>query len=576
MIIQEHMRPEHPRPQLERDAWLNLNGEWAFEIDHGDTGRARGLVEGPLSQRINVPFCPESRLSGVGYTDFMAAVWYRRTFTLPENWAGERVFLHFGAVDYTCEAWVDGVSVGVHRGGYSSFSFEITCALQNNDTHTVTVCAQDDTRSGQQPAGKQSNRYDSYGCSYTRTTGIWQTVWLECRPQAHIAGMKMIPDPENKRVHIRCKVDMGTALPWGTVQAAATYEGKPMGSAEAQLSGDTAVIVLDVAEVYLWEVGAGRLYDLELAFGKDRVHSYFGLRTVNIAGEAIHINHKPVFQRLVLDQGFNPDGVITAPSDDELRMDIQRSLDCGFNGARLHQKVFEERFLYWADRMGYLVWGEMANWGLDISTPQGLTRFLPEWLECVARDFNHPSLVGWCPFNETQRNQNPEVLRQTYMVTKAMDPTRPVIDTSGWLHTITDIYDIHDYDQDPDSFTRKYGPGVDFDQFHEPFPGQKHKGEPFFVSEYGGIWWNPQEAENSDAWGYGGKESRPRTPVEFLERFEGLTRALLMNPHVCALCYTQLTDVEQEVNGLYTYGREAKFDNKILKGILGKKAAIEE
>ena len=561
-------RPEHPRPQMEREKWLNLNGEWEFEIDHGNSGRVRGFVDKPLKERINVPFCPESRLSGIGYVDFMDAVWYRHTFKVPAVWGKGKIMLHFGAVYYLAEVWVDGASVGVHKGGHSSFSFDITSALNDGNEHIIVVCAQSDVRSNKQPSGKQSASFESYGCVYTRTTGIWQTVWLEWVPDAFIKSIKLYPDIDNSRVHVHCKLAGNNGK--NTVTAKAFFQGNAMGQATAQASGDTCILAVDLQETHLWEVGKGNLYDLDLAFGDDSVHSYFGLRSVSLVGKAIHINNKPVFQRLVLDQGFYPDGVITAPVDDDFRMDIQRAIDCGFNGARLHQKVFEERFLYWADRTGYLVWGEWPNWGLDISSADALGAFLPEWTEVMERDFNHPSIVGWCPFNETQRDRDHDVLRQAYRVTKAIDSTRPVIDTSGWHHVETDIYDIHDYDQDYDVFTKKYGPGVEFGQFHEHFDTQKHEGQPFFVSEYGGIWWDPS---NSGGWGYG---VRPESEVAFLERFEGLTRALLNNPNICALCYTQLTDVEQEVNGLYTYTRDPKFDVRILRSIMSKKAAIEQ
>jgi hypothetical protein len=288
------------------------------------------------------------------------------------------------------------------------------------------------------------------------------------------------------------------------------------------------------------------------------------------------INGRPVFQRLVLDQGFYPDGIYTAPSDEALKRDIELSMAVGFNGARLHQKVFEERFLYWADHLGYIVWGEQASWGLAINNDEGLQHFAPEWLEVVQRDINHPAIVGWCPFNETRKTQNDLLLRAVYEITKAADPSRPVIDTSGHVHVITDIFDIHDYEQDPAVFAKKFE-GMEGDKIYNPHDinGSFDKNIPYFVSEYGGTWWNAEEAaKNASAgWGYG---SRCKTLEEAYARIEGLTGALLQNKRISAFCYTQLTDVEQEQNGIFKYDRSPKFDASRLKAIFGGKAAIEK
>ena len=568
-------RSEYPRPQFRRDAYLNLNGIWQFEIDHGASGRKRGLVEKErLEQEILVPFCPESKLSGVQHTDFMAAVWYRRSFVLPKEAAGKRVFLHFGGVDYKCEAWVNGRSVGVHEGGFASFSFEITFALCEGE-NTLVVCAEDDTRSGLQPLGKQSVRYESYGCHYTRTTGIWQTVWLEWMEETFIGSVRMIPDAANGALYLEAEIDgdsRGVQL-----AAKASFNGKEQALACVAADGGLAKIHLTVKDRHLWNAGEPNLYDLELMLwwdGQiiDRVESYFALRTISFEGKKCLINGKPVFQRLILDQGFYPDGIWTAPSDEELRGDIERSMAMGFNGARLHQKVFEQRFLYWADKLGYLCWGEMGNWGVEPSNPPVGNIFLREWLEVVQRDFNSPCIIGWCPYNEVWKESNfglrEMVLKMVYRVTKAMDPTRPVIDVSGGFHSETDIYDTHDYEQDPAVFAERYRPGA---ELYDRFAGkQKYDGKlPMFVSEYGGIRWT----DDKTGWGYG---KGPETEEEFISRYRGLTTALLMNPEHMGFCYTQLTDVEQEQNGLYTYDRKAKFDPAVIKEINTQKAAMEE
>lgn len=574
-------RPEYPRPDWERLHWINLNGQWQFDIDHGKSGKERGYhhAEHELSRTITVPFCPESKLSGVEYTDFMAAVWYRREFSVPETWSSGRILLHFGAVDYNAEVWINGVSVGMHRGGYSPFSFDITAEVSSG-VNIITVYAEDDVRSGLQPRGKQSGRFYSSGCDYTRTTGIWQTVWLEQVPETYLSNMKLVSDPDNACVHLDLKIEGNTA--GGSVSASAFYEGKQVGHARVLVSGPSLKLSIPLSEIHLWEVGNGRLYDLKLSLYQqgqvdDSVSSYFGLRTVRLDGMAFRINERSVFQRLVLDQGFYPDGIYTAPSDEDLRKDIEISMGLGFNGARLHEKMFEPRFLYWADRLGYLVWGEHANWGLDITIPTGLSQFLPEWLEGVERDFNHPAIIGWCPFNETWDHngsrQNNDVLRIVYEVTKQIDPTRPVIDTSGNYHVVTDIFDIHDYDQNPETFRAKYEPMKTGGEVYNTFPDrQKYEGQPYFISEYGGIWWNPDQKDEK-SWGYG---DRPTSEEAFLERYEGLTSTLLDHPMMFGFCYTQLYDIEQEVNGLYTYDRQPKFDPEMIRRINSRKVAIED
>ncbi|MBS4200497.1 beta galactosidase jelly roll domain-containing protein [Bacillus sp. FJAT-49732] len=564
-----------------RADWMNLNGNWEFELDHGKSGKQRNWFEEGyhLSQNIVVPFCPESELSGIGYTDFMAAVWYKRQFTIPDHWQDNRVLVHFGAVDYDAEVWINGQSVGKHRGGYSSFSFDITEYISPGD-NVVTVCAEDDVRSGLQPRGKQSGLYYSHGCDYTRTTGIWQTVWLECVPKTYISKLKYYPDPDNHCVHIEAELN-GDYNDQLSLAVSSSFNGKAVGHNQAAVSGRKARLSVELSEIYLWEPGNPNLYDLEIQIlndGKklDSVESYFGLRSIKLDGMAFKINDKSIFQRLVLDQGFYPDGIYTAPSDEALRKDIELSMEMGFNGARLHEKVFEPRFLYWADKLGYLVWGEHANWGLDITTATGIERFLPEWLEVVERDFNHPALIGWCPFNETWdldgKKQNNEVLRIVYNVTKQVDPTRPVIDTSGNFHVETDIYDVHDYDQNPETFAARYEAmkqgGEIFTTFSER---QQYGGQPYFVSEFGGIWWNPDQKDDI-GWGYG---DRPKSEEEFLSRYEGLVSVLLDNPYMFGFCYTQLYDIEQEVNGLYTYDRKPKFDPDIIRNINSRKAAIE-
>ena len=575
-------RLEHPNPQFERETWMNLNGEWQFAFDFGKSGMERGMyrcdeeTETYYDRKINVPFCPESKLSGIEYKDFINAVWYRRRIVLDETQLNGRVLLHFGAVDYECHVFVNGKEVGKHIGGYSSFTFDITEQVQTGE-NTLVVYATDDVRSGRQPVGKQSGSYYSAGCLYTRTTGIWQTVWLEFVPECYVKEVKYYPDIEKKCFHVACKV-----AGKGTISFTALYEGKPCGKVTGMASGEENRFILPVDELHLWECGKGRLYDLIVEYQSDdtcdKVRSYAGMRQVKIDGYKFLLNGKSVFLRTVLDQGFYREGIYTAPSDADLLRDIKLSMALGFNGARLHEKIFEPRFLYHCDKEGYLVWGEHANWGLDLSNPVAFLNFMPEWLEAVNRDFNHPSIIGWCPFNETWdydgRRQNNQILENIYKLTKALDPTRPCIDTSGNFHVMTDIYDVHNYCQDVTDFAKHYKNFPEDTTSLEAYPDrqQYRKGLPLFISEYGGIKWDTSK-EEANAWGYG---DAPKTEEEFLARYRGLTESLLNHPYLMGFCYTQLYDVEQETNGLYDYDRNLKFDERIIFEINSAKAAIEK
>jgi len=578
-------RPEHPRPQFQRDSWLNLNGTWNFAFDFGLTGEEKGWHTDPsaLGMRIEVPFCPESRLSGIAHTDFIPSAWYSRTFSIPSEWRGQLVFLNFGAVDYYCRAWVNGRLVGKHYGSSSSFSFEITDALTDGE-NTVVVCAVDDTRSGIQPLGKQSTLLKSHGCAYSRTTGIWQTVWLEARPRTYLDSVRITPDLDGERfvlTPVIRDIQRGVAF-----RATLIADRREVSSVESTASG--VPVQLAVPDARAWSPSDPYLYDVKLELVQsgqtvDLVHSYAGLRKFHIEGNRFFLNNKPIFLRFVLDQGFYPDGIWTAPSDEELRRDVERSIAVGFNGARLHQKVFEERFHYWADKLGYLTWGEFADWGVDFSKPEALNNHHREWCEVVMRDVNHPSIVAWTPYNETSGAAAavPEIhrraLSETVELTRHLDPSRPINDSSGYVHVQTDIYTVHDYQQDPEVFRAKY-------EVASPDPGANSElrvtksdapygGQPLVVDEYGGTWWRDDApAEGQDSWGYG---NRPTSVEEVYSRIEGLTAVLTGHPHIAGFTYTQLTDVEQEQNGIYTYDRELKFDNERLKKAFGAPAAIE-
>ena len=563
-------RQEHPKPQFERQSWMNLNGEWAFQNDPGNSGVARGLnqPDAAFDSKIEVPFCPQSKLSGIGNVDFYRAVWYKRSVNItPEQLSG-RVVLHFGAVDYETTVFVNGEASGNHKGGYVSFSFDITNKLHAGE-NIITVYALDDERNPMVPSGKQSERFHSVSCFYTRTTGIWQTVWLEFMPKTHIKKFRLLPDVSTCSLTVQAWLEGCASL-----TLTASFEGSDMGSITLPEATGNVTFTLPLKEAHLWELGCGRLYDLDFTFGEDQVKSYFGLRSIDYRDYRFYLNGKSVFQRLVLDQGFYPDGIYTAPTDAALSTDIDLSMAMGFNGARLHEKIFEERFLYHCDKKGYIVWGEYPNWGLNHTNPQAIYSILPEWLEEIERDANHPSIVGWCPFNETwDQNGNRQfdpLLAAVYHATKAADPTRPCIDTSGNYHVITDIYDVHNYDQNPETFQESYEKLSEGEVKDHCGERQSYDGKlPFFVSEYGGMAWS----EESTGWGYG---DRPATKEAFLERLKGLNDALLDHEYMFALCYTQLTDVEQEQNGLYTYERKPKFDPDIIRPLFARKAAIED
>ncbi len=570
-------RNEHPNPNFKRADYIILNGEWDFEFDFGNSGEERNLfaVDSEFSKKINVPFCPESELSGINYKDFIPAVWYKRTVEISKEQLKGKAFIVFGAVDFHSKVYVNGELAGEHFGGYTTFRIDATKFLKEGE-NVITVYAEDDTRDYHQARGKQSELFYSHGCDYTRTTGIWQTVYMEFCPENYIKNVKYYPNIAEGTITITADLSGN-----GDFSAKAFWDGKEVGSKAVKTYGQTATITLDLAEKHLWEVGKGGLYELTLTFGDDVVTSFFGLREVKLTENAVEINGEPVFQRLILDQGFYPDGIYTAPTKEALKNDIILSMKAGFNGARLHQKVFEPLFLHYCDELGYIVWGEHGNWGLDWSKFDSIRYFLLEIEEEIERDFNHPALIGWCPYNETWdidgRKQDDDSLRVVYRTVKAMDKTRPCIDTSGNFHVETDIFDIHDYEQDYHIFKENYDKLFKENSLYDRFPEKQHwKGEPVFMSEYGGIrieLKDPAENDHKKAWGYGNAAT---SYEEFYERYAGLTDALLDNPRMIGFCYTQLTDVEQELNGIYYYDRTEKFDSDILYKINSRKAAIEK
>jgi beta-galactosidase/beta-glucuronidase len=561
-------RPEHPRPQFERSDWLNLNGTWSFALDPTRTGVERGFAESQgFDSEILVPFCPESKLSGVGHLDFIPGMWYHRELIIPENWSKLRALLHFGGVDYESEVFVDGKSAGMHFGGTSSFCHDITPLVRPGQTHHLVIRVHDDTRSNTQPCGKQSQRFGSYGCLYTRTTGIWQTVWLEGVSPWAISDCGILPDLDGSRFVVTPRF---RALRSGLLFRAVLSDDGCVLAERTSCAANGVPVALPIASPRTWSPDDPHLYDLSLEVRDedgavlDSVQSYAGLRKVHIEGDRILLNNEPLFLRLVLDQGFYPDGIWTAPSDDALRSDIELSMAAGFNGARLHQKVFEERFHCWADRLGYLTWGESSSWGCNVNDPVAGRNFLAEWREIVLRDRNHPSIIAWTPLNETRDMPDPTQHHRlhvdAYDLTKALDPTRPINDASGYVHIKTDLWTVHNYDQNPDGLRETIALDPETGVWRN-FPDVEadYAGQPYVVDEFGGIKWIPQDqrAFASDSWGYG---TGPTTEDDFYKRLEGLVDVVLSLEHIRGYCYTQLTDVEQEQNGIYNYDRSPKFD----------------
>lgn len=598
-------RAEYPRPQLVRGDWLNLNGYWEFELDPGDSGIDRSLLESAYSLKILVPFAPESVASGIGSTDFLNAVWYRRKAVVPEDWAGHDVLLHFGAVDHDATVWVNGKEVVRHRGGFSSFTANLAGLVAAGEEFTIVVRARD-PRGEPQARGKQATWYENSECFYTRTTGIWQTVWMEPVAPCHVDSLQVIPHLADSSFTVTAEL---SGLRPGAQLEVVLGDGEgDVASARIPVMEMAPSVRLHIQpdRVRTWSPDDPHLYNLSVRVmdGEqvlDEVESYAGLRSVTIEGKRVLLNGKPLFQRLVLDQGYWPDTLMTAPSDEALRTDIELSMAAGFNGARLHQKVFEERFYYHADQLGYLVWGEFGDWGAGGHGPtedhqQPSASFITQWVEVVRRDRNHPALIGWCPLNETWQpmtdriSQLDDVTHGMYLATKAADPTRPVIDASGYSHRVrgADIYDSHDYEQDPGAFEATHGGLVTASPFINTHNDQTisigYAGQPYFVSEYGGIWWNEEMSQaqadsvsndpgRTESWGYG---QRVKSLEEWHDRFAGLTNVLLKNPEMFGYCYTQLTDTFQEQNGIYDFDRNPKFDVERIRQVQIQRAAYED
>ena len=555
-------RPEYPRPQFERSTWVNLNGTWTYEFDSDNTGNKRNLpTSKSLSGTITVPFCPESKLSGVNHTDFIKRMWYQRSLTIPTDWENKKILLHFGAVDYTTEIYLDGRMVGFHYGGSTPFSIDLTQITKPGQTYNLVIAASDNPRSGLQACGKQSLETSSFACFYTRVTGIWQTVWMEAVSPYGLESAITSPNIDNKQLTITPQFYQ---ISDGQTLEVTLYDGQRKVAQQISQCANGSDLTLPIKNMKLWSPETPHLYDITYrvkdAKGQviDEVKSYVGMRKVHTANGQFYLNNEPYFQRLVMNQGYYPDGIWTAPTDEALKNDILLGKAAGFNGARLHQKIFEERFHYWADKLGFITWVESPNGGMDPNSEVASRNFLSEWAEILERDRNHPSIITWSPFTLFS-GITPTFIRlifDTQKMTKAIDPSRPFNDLTSF-HCVTDIWSIMNYESDVTRFALKMKPDKD---------KAEYANQPLFIGEFGGFVWETSES-NKGTWGHGGLFTNED---DLYERLEKLVDAIQTSGNVTGFCYTQLTDIEQEKNGVYTYNREPKLDAKRIKAIFEK------
>lgn len=567
-------RFEYPRPQFQRADWINLNGTWEFAFDDkrvGDQDKWHLNQQAVFDQKIQVPFTFQSELSGIGDTGFHDLVWYRKSIEIPSDWQGKRTILHFGAVDYTATVWVNGKWAAFHEGGHTPFQADITELLEE-EHNQIILRVEDYSQDVTLPRGKQYWKEDSASIFYTRTTGIWQTVWLEAVDPAHISKAKFTADIDRNEVRVRLFYSPSTLHEGMRTRLTISFEGELVAQDEFVVTHrehTRSIGLHDFNDHELgrwWSPEKPHLYDIRLELiGQDKVvdtvESYFGMRKISIENGKLHLNNRPYFLRLVLDQGYFPDGILTAPSDEAFIQDIELTQAMGFNGVRKHQKMEDPRFLYWCDRKGLLVWGEAAN-AYNYSE-EYVRRFTQEWQEVIERDYNHPSIVVWVPMNESwgipnvkndQRQQQHGLA--LYHLTKSLDDTRPVIYNDGWEMMDTDLVAIHDYAWQEEVLNERY---ASIETAVHSLPGNReifvggatYQGQPILITEFGGIAYKKSEWEG---WGYSGADN----DEDYLQRLAAVIRPLHRSPIVQGFCYTQLTDVEQEINGLVTYDRKPK------------------
>lgn len=583
----------HPRPQLVRDPnWRDLSGPWQFAYDDEDRGRSGRWMDPdstePFTATITVPYPPESEASGLRDTAFHPVLWYRRTVDVPVPAAGRRLLLHFGAVDYRADVWVNGHLVGRHEGGHTGFSCDLTDAIDHDGEQVVVVRAEDEPRDAAQPRGKQDWQQDPHIIWYHRTSGIWQPVWLEDVPDEHVTLLHWTPDVAHARVHCRLNLSRWPRRPLHlTVRL--TLGDRVLAEQRTLTEGQETVFDVAVPALrhgqdlddLLWSPEHPHLVDatVEVSDAADRtpvdhVTSYLGLRDINWSDGVFLLNHKPYFLRFALQQGYWPASHLSAPAD-ELRRDVELAKELGLNGLRIHQKIEDPRFLYWADRIGLMLWEEMPS-AYAFGTPT-VERTVGEWTEAVARDLSHPSIVAWVPINESWSVPNPGLvpaqrhfMDALYHLTKSLDPSRPAVSNDGWEVSAADIWGVHDYTQHAEVLRERYGHaalrrGAIVDQWpgakRLTLDGVRHEGQPVVLSEFGGATFEP--AEGATWFGY----DTVATKQEFAERLDSLVEAAV-NSGFAGFCYTQFTDTEQEINGLLTADRRPKMPPAELRDIL--------
>jgi beta-galactosidase/beta-glucuronidase len=580
----------HPRPQLARQRWTDLSGPWAFAFDDGDVGLAEGWphrADG-FDRTIVVPFPPESRASGIGETGYHPVVWYRRTFRVPAEDRGGRLLLHFGAVDYRAAVWVNGQLVARHEGGHTPFFADIAPVLLPEDAEqAVVVRAEDQPLDLAQPRGKQDWEEEPHKIWYHRTTGIWQPVWLEPVARCHIADVRWTPDLDRGLLGVRLRLNRRPDHPL-TLEIRLSLRGELLerdvatierGEFRREIAIAPAERVMSRDRVF-WSPRHPNLIDAELILRDgetiiDRVTSYAGMRSCGYANGRFLLNGRPYYPRLVLSQGYWPESHLAAPDAAALRREVELIKAHGFNGVRLHQKVEDPRFLAWCDRLGLLVWGEMAN--AYVFSPTAVEQLTREWLEVLHRDFNHPCIVTWMPLNESwgvpALESDPaqrDYVRGLYHLTRALDPTRPVIGNDGWEHIVSDVWGIHDYTHEGEALRERYGTPEALERTLRQvqphyrslaLPDLPRRGEPVMLTEFGGINFDPDP--DRPWWGYGRAHDRE----SYLAKYAELVDAVLDSPAIAGFCYTQFADTEQESNGLVTADRTPKLDPEAVRAI---------
>ncbi|WJH35702.1 glycoside hydrolase family 2 [Paenibacillus sp. CC-CFT747] len=576
---------DYPRPQFVRDNWTSLNGEWDFRFDDDDLGEQANWPQGlQADRRIRVPFTYETEASGIGDPSFHPRVWYEKEIDLPAHVSEKRVLLNFQAVDYVAKVWINGCYVGMHKGGYAAFAFDITPYVTFGSSNRVTVKAEDSMDCAQ-PRGKQRWQKDSFECFYVQTTGIWQTVWLEYVEHTHVDSVKITPDFDQRSVsfeyHVPGAGQAGQELQLKTV---ISMKGKVVKTFSMDI--DRAWMQMSVSLLHeangpwkfiAWAPEHPNLFDVEFILYRqgveiDRVLSYFGMRKISIENGKVLLNNAPIYQRLILDQGYWKDSHLTPPSEEAILEDIDWIFAMGYNGVRKHMKIEDQRFLYWCDVKGLLVWSEMA--ATFEFNDQAVESFTDEWIEIVRQNYNHPSIVTWVPFNESWgipnvlRNKHQQQFTEAiYHLTKSIDPYRPVIVNDGWEHTVSDILTLHDYEEDGERFLLRFrdkeqvvGNRIAFNNLKYALAeGYGYRGQPIIISEYGGI-----AFQSDKGWGYGNQVGSEEA---FLERFRSITEAIQAFDYISGYCYTQITDVQQEINGLLTEDRKPKVNLEAIRKI---------